>query len=84
MEGNKLEPVDCSVRDFHVKRSLLRDIAKGSRMSEGTCFQIVRLIKEFETKPKVLFLENVKNFRTHDKTLSTLFLNILNVWDTQF
>ena len=35
-------------------------------------FEIMRLVEELEKKPKVLFLENVKNFSGHDsgRTLS--------------
>ena len=30
-------------------------------------FQIMRLVDEMKHKPEVLFLENVKNFKGHDK-----------------
>ena len=41
---------------------------KGLKDERGNLFyEIVRLIDELKYKPKVLLLENVKNFSSHDK-----------------
>lgn len=53
---------------------------KGFEDERGNVFfEIIRLVNELKKKPKVLFLENVKNFRSHDngKTFQTV-INIIN------
>ena len=68
LKGNELEPVDVLCAGFPCQAFSVAGYRKGFEDERGNMFfEIVRLINEFETKPKVLFLENVKNFRTHDK-----------------
>ena len=67
INGASLEPVDVLCGGFPCQAFSVAGYRKGLKDSRGNLFfEIVRLINELETKPKVLFLENVKNFYTHD------------------
>jgi len=66
--GDHLEPVDILTAGFPCQPFSVAGEKKGFKDQRGLLFlHIIRLIKEFgPKKPRVLFLENVKNFRTHD------------------
>ena len=67
LKGNQLEAVDVLCAGFPCQAFSIAGYRKGFEDERGNMFfEIVRLINEFETKPKVLFFENVKNFRQHD------------------
>tara|TARA_B100000575_G_C23124390_1_gene651189 strand:- start:101 stop:1096 length:996 start_codon:yes stop_codon:yes gene_type:complete len=68
LSGKELEPVDVLCAGFPCQAFSIAGYQKGFKDKRGNVFfEIVRIIKELKTKPKVLFLENVKNLRTHDK-----------------
>ena len=61
-----LEPVDILVAGFPCQPFSLAGNRKGFDDDRGNIFDIVRIIKGLKQRPKVIFLENVKNFNTHD------------------
>ena len=63
-----LQPVDILTAGFPCQPFSIAGEKKGFADLRGELFlQIIRVIKEFgERKPRVLVLENVKNFRHHD------------------
>ena len=80
LKGKDLEPVDILCGGFPCQAFSIAGYRKGFEDDRGNVFfEIIRLINELKKKPKVLFLENVKNFRSHDngKTFQTV-INIIN------
>jgi len=68
LKGKELENVDVLVGGFPCQAFSVAGYRKGFKDERGNLFfEITRLIEEMKQKPRVLLLENVKNFRTHDK-----------------
>jgi len=68
LNGSELEDVDVLVGGFPCQAFSVAGYQKGFEDERGEIFfQIIRIINELPRKPKVLFLENVKNIYTHDK-----------------
>ena len=79
VKGNELEEVDVLVGGFPCQAFSIAGYQKGFDDERGSMFfEIMRLVNELKKKPKVLFLENVKNFKSHDKgrTFQTVFNTI--------
>jgi len=78
--GDKLEPVDVLTAGFPCQPFSVAGGKLGFKDERGLLFlHIIRLIQDFgKQKPKILLLENVKNFRTHDggKTFKRVQLEI--------
>lgn len=70
LKATELEPVDILTGGFPCQAFSIAGHRKGFQDERGELFfEIMRLVDEFEEigeKPKALFLENVKNFSTHD------------------
>ncbi len=67
INGKDLESVDVLVGGFPCQAFSIAGYRKGFDDDRGNLFfEIVRLVNELKIKPKVIFLENVKNFYTHD------------------
>jgi DNA (cytosine-5)-methyltransferase 1 len=67
LKGKDLEPVDVLVGGFPCQAFSIAGYRKGFKDDRGNLFfEIIRLVNELKKRPKVLFLENVKNFYTHD------------------
>ena len=67
LKGKDLNPVDVLVGGFPCQAFSIAGYRKGFDDNRGNLFfEILRLVKELKKRPKVLFLENVKNFYTHD------------------
>src|SRR5208283_2573086 len=69
VHGDKLEPVDILTAGFPCQPFSIAGEKRGFKDERGLLFlHIIRIIKEFgPRKPKVLLLENVRNFKSHDK-----------------
>ena len=68
LSASELEPVDVMTGGFPCQAFSVAGYRKGLKDERGNLFfEILRLIDEFNNPPKVLLLENVKNFSTHDK-----------------
>lgn len=69
VRGDALEPVDVLTAGFPCQPFSVAGEKRGFKDERGLLFlHIIRVIKEFgHKKPKMLLLENVKNFKTHDK-----------------
>jgi len=67
--GDGLEPVDVLTGGFPCQPFSIAGEAKGFKDDRGLLFlHIIRLIREFgDRRPKILLLENVQNFKNHDK-----------------
>ncbi len=67
--GDRLEPVDILTAGFPCQPFSCAGEKLGFQDERGLLFlHIIRLIREFgKNKPKILLLENVQNFRSHDK-----------------
>jgi len=79
LKGKDLEPVDILCGGFPCQPFSIAGYRKGFDDDRGNVFfEIIRLVNELKRKPKVLFLENVKNFKSHDqgKTFQTV-VNII-------
>lgn len=89
LKGNELKSVDVLCAGFPCQPFSIAGYRKGFSDDRGNVFfQITRLIKELDCKPRVLFLENVKNFQSHDngRTLEKVIneirkLNYSIFWD---
>ena len=95
IKGKDLKPVDVLCGGFPCQAFSIAGYRKGFDDDRGNVFfEIIRLINELKRKPKVLFLENVKNFKSHDsgKTFQTVvniiqdngysvFFDVLNTCD---
>lgn len=67
LKGSELDHVDVLVGGFPCQAFSVAGYRKGFEDARGNIFfQIIRLINELPSKPKVLMLENVKNLATHD------------------
>ena len=68
VEKDMLEPVDIITAGFPCQPFSVAGEKQGFKDDRGLLFMhIIRIIKEFgRGKPKILLLENVRNFRTHD------------------
>mgnify|MGYP001186526360 CR=1 FL=1 len=80
LKGRDLEPVDVLSGGFPCQAFSVAGYRKGFEDARGNIFfEIIRLVNELKKKPKVLFLENVKNLRGHDggRTFQTI-VNIIN------
>ena len=67
LKGADLDPVDVLVGGFPCQAFSVAGYRKGFNDDRGNLFfEIIRLVEELKQRPKVLFLENVKNFYTHD------------------
>lgn len=66
--GDNLQPVDILTAGFPCQPFSKAGLKLGFADRRGQLFfEIIRLIKEFGAqKPKILFFENVSNFKTHD------------------
>ncbi len=69
VDGDNLEPVDILTAGFPCQPFSCAGEKLGFKDERGLLFlHIIRLIREFgRNKPKILLLENVQNFRTHDR-----------------
>lgn len=67
--GDGLEPVDVMTAGFPCQPFSIAGEKRGFKDGRGLLFlHLIRLIKEFGAdKPRVLLLENVRHFRTHDQ-----------------
>ena len=95
IKGKDLKSVDVLCGGFPCQAFSIAGYRKGFDDDRGNVFfEIIRLINELKRKPKVLFLENVKNFKSHDsgKTFQTVvniiqdngysvFFDVLNTCD---
>ena len=69
VKGDQLRPVDILTAGFPCQPFSLAGEKKGFQDERGLLFMhIIRIIREFgpQKKPKILLLENVMNFRSHD------------------
>ena len=79
LKGKDLKSVDILCGGFPCQPFSIAGYRKGFDDDRGNVFfEIIRLVNELKRKPKVLFLENVKNFKSHDqgKTFQTV-VNII-------
>ena len=69
VKRDHLEPVDILTAGFPCQPFSVAGKKLGFKDERGLLFlHIIRIIKEFgRDKPKILLLENVRNFRTHDR-----------------
>jgi DNA (cytosine-5)-methyltransferase 1 len=69
VRDDSLEPVDILTAGFPCQPFSVAGEKRGFKDERGLLFlHIIRIVKEFRLKkPKVLLLENVKNFKSHDK-----------------
>jgi len=69
VKGDLLESVDVLTAGFPCQPFSVAGEKRGFKDIRGLLFlHIIRILKEFgHKKPKILLLENVKNFKTHDK-----------------
>ena len=95
LKGKDLKSVDILCGGFPCQPFSIAGYRKGFDDDRGNVFfEIIRLVNELKRKPKVLFLENVKNFKSHDqgKTFQTVvntikeqgysvFFDVLNTSD---
>ena len=78
LQGSNLKPVDVLCGGFPCQAFSIAGYRKGFDDERGNVFfQIIRLINELKKKPKVLFLENVKNFKGHDQ--GRTFQKVINI-----
>ena len=67
LNAKQLEPVDVLVAGFPCQAFSVAGYRKGFEDERGNVFfQIIRVIQELSEKPKIVFLENVKNIKGHD------------------
>ncbi len=68
LKGAELEPVDVLCGGFPCQAFSIAGYQKGFKDDRGNIFfEIIRLVNELKKKPRVLFLENVKNLKGHDQ-----------------
>jgi|TARA_B110000967_G_scaffold170562_1_gene180595 DNA (cytosine-5)-methyltransferase 1 len=83
LKGKNLESVDVLTGGFPCQAFSLAGKREGFDDHRGNLFfEIMRLVDELKEKPKVLFLENVKNLRTHDK--GNTFSKIANIIQEEY
>jgi len=76
LKGDELQSIDILTGGFPCQAFSVAGYRKGFDDKRGNLFfQIMRIVDELSEKPKVLFLENVKNFYTHDggNTFKTVY-----------
>ena len=67
LSGRNLDEIDVLTGGFPCQAFSVAGYQKGFDDERGNLFfEIMRLVDEMKKKPKVLFLENVKNFYSHD------------------
>ncbi len=67
LEGSELPNINVLTGGFPCQAFSVAGYRRGFKDDRGNLFfQIMRLVDEMNSKPEVLFLENVKNFRNHD------------------
>ena len=82
LNGSKLDDIDILVAGFPCQAFSIAGYRKGFDDDRGNVFfHIIRIIKELENKPNIIFLENVKNLLSHDKgqtfqTIKTLLEDV--------
>ena len=68
LNAKDLPAVDVLTAGFPCQAFSVAGYQKGFKDPRGNLFfEIMRIVEELPEKPKVLFLENVKNFYSHDK-----------------
>jgi DNA (cytosine-5)-methyltransferase 1 len=69
VRSDSLDTVDVITAGFPCQPFSVAGEKQGFKDERGLLFlHIIRILKEFgQKKPKILLLENVKNFKTHDK-----------------
>lgn len=71
VKGTDIPKIDILTGGFPCQPFSIAGYRKGFEDDRGNMFfQIIRLVKELEklnNKPRILFLENVKNLKSHDK-----------------
>ena len=68
LNGDELSNVNVLTGGFPCQAFSVAGYRKGFNDERGNLFfQIMRLVDEMKHKPEVLFLENVKNFKGHDR-----------------
>ena len=78
IKGKDIKSVDVLCGGFPCQAFSIAGYRKGFDDDRGNVFfEIIRLINELKRKPKVLFLENVKNFKSHDK--GRTFQTVVNI-----
>ena len=78
LQGKYLENIDILTGGFPCQAFSLAGKRKGFEDHRGNLFfEIMRLVNELDKKPKVLFLENVKNLKSHDN--GNTFSKIANI-----
>lgn len=78
LQGKYLENIDVLTGGFPCQAFSLAGKRKGFKDHRGNLFfEIMRLVNELDKKPKVLFLENVKNLKSHDN--GNTFSKIANI-----
>ena len=68
VKKDELEPVDILTAGFPCQPFSIAGEKRGFKDERGELFlDIIRIVKEFrDSKPKIILLENVSNFRSHD------------------
>lgn len=94
--GDDLEPVDILTAGFPCQPFSIAGKREGFKDPRGNIFyEITRIIDEFSSsKPKILLLENVKNFKRNEYIIKIIeelnkigywfdlnFMNVLNTYD---
>ena len=83
LQGKNLESVDILTGGFPCQAFSLAGQRKGFDDHRGNLFfEIMRLVDELKEKPRVLFLENVKNLKSHDN--GNTFSKIANIIQEEY
>lgn len=80
LKGNELKKVDILTGGFPCQAFSIAGNRKGFKDKRGALiFEVFRIIKDL--KPKIIFLENVKNLKTHNngKTFNTIINNLIKL-----
>lgn len=80
ISSNKIPECDCLIAGFPCQAFSIAGYKKGFNDTRGTLFfEVARVIKD--KKPKVVFLENVKNLVSHDqgRTFTTIIKTLENL-----
>jgi DNA (cytosine-5)-methyltransferase 1 len=83
IKGKNLDNIDVLTAGFPCQAFSLAGHRKGFQDDRGNLFfEIMRLVSELDNKPQVLFLENVKNLKTHDN--GRTFSKIANIIQEEY